>query len=245
MADEPPTEPLDGGGATARERRAERVKAQGRKDAPKKAAKMAAIVVGIAVVLAGGVWAISKIHIEGPPGHEHSVFRMWADGKEVNFNYPQFDLQYTKFLDAHLHLSAQSSETTSSQYVVHAEGTRRVALGTFFDTLGVTTGSNDVKLNAHVSPPMHPDATEFHNNATYSWQLWIDHCSDGPDNFVKEGKLFGYKPQHHDRMLITFAPSASTAASLQPEWSGIPSEQDLQRDLKDTCGKGAPTKAMG
>jgi hypothetical protein len=224
-----PTLPADEERMTARDRRAQRVKEQGRRGVPKKAGKTLALVLVAILLIAGGVWAYRQLpKPESPPGHEHSVFRMFADGEELTFDYPQFDYQYTQFTDAHMHF--QGGESSNSKYVIHVEGTRRVTLDRFFESLQVDVSGDHVRLNEQIQ-----GGREWRNNDTHSWQLWVDHCADGPDNWVKEPKLFNTKPTHYDRMVITFAPRNATAETLQSQFDQVPTEAQLDADNLGTC----------
>jgi hypothetical protein len=92
-----PDEGTDEQGLTARERRRRQVEAEQRKQMPKKVIRYTAILVAIAIAIAGGAWAISKINQLAPScpledQHEHANFYVYDEGQRVRFQHPKFDL---------------------------------------------------------------------------------------------------------------------------------------------------------
>jgi hypothetical protein len=196
---------------------------------PRRTAKAVGLVVLVGLLLAGGVWAFQ--HLPGGPGygHTHSVFRMFVDGSEVSFNHPKFDMSSTRYMDSHLHVSG-GGESTSAQYVIHEEGRQGVVtLGGFFESLGLKASTSSVTLDKVQG------GQTITNNATHSWQLWVDECADGPDNWNREGQLFKYKHRPHDRMLIVFGPTMASVADFSAEMTRIPTNQELDEQLKEKC----------
>lgn len=213
-------------GLTARERRAIRVKQQARADAPKKAGKTIAVALVVVLVIAGGVWGYQQIPKGRGSGHEHSVYRMFVDGQEISFEHPAYDMQQTGFSNMHVHTGG-----TGGKYVLHMEGKLGVSLARFLESLQIKASDTKVTLN-----PTYDGGRVVQNNATHSWQLWVDDCRDGVEgNFAREPRIFGYAPLHHDRMLITYARSDATNESLASETALLPSFADIDRELRETC----------
>jgi len=228
MAEEPNEGP-SGESMTARERRAQRVKSQGRRDAPKKLGKTAAFVVLAILVIAGGVWAIQKVPKGRGTGHEHSVFRVFNNGQEVSFDAPQFDFSVTQYPNAHLHHTGP--EAGNSKYVIHAEGRLGTSLQTFMETLGITMGHDHIKFNEGLQ-----GVGDVRNNATHEWKLWVDACNDGADNWAVKSSFQKYEFRHYDRMLITYAPKGATPDDqLKTETNTIPTVAQLDADRLGGC----------
>jgi len=224
-----PTVPPDDEPMTARERRAQRVKAQGRREAPKKLGKTIAILVIAALLVAGGVWAFQQLPKSRGTGHEHSVFRVFVSGEEVSYDAPQFDYSVTQYTAAHLHHTGP--ESGNSKYVIHAEGKLGTNLQTFMETLGITMGKDHI----HFNEPLQGRG-DIKNNETHEWKLWVDACADGPDNWVVKSSFQKYEFLHYDRMLITYAPKGQTPMDqLKSEAAAVPTVAQLDADNLGNC----------
>ena len=165
----------------------------------------------------------------GKTGHEHAVFRMFVQGQEVGFNDARFDYSNTRYSQAHMHF--HGAESTSAEYVIHAEGILGYRLREFFDTLDVEVAKDHVRLN----PEVH-GSKEYVNGGGLAWQMWVDGCKDGPDNWAHVADWTEYRPFQHDRMLITYASQSATPDSLAQELARVPSHADLDASLNDACG---------
>lgn len=67
-----------------------------------------AILIGVIVLVAGGVWAVNKVgdatRGETCDWHEHSSFRIFDQGEELSFRHPKFDMQGGPMpMKAHMH----------------------------------------------------------------------------------------------------------------------------------------------
>lgn len=222
MADE------ESGGMSARDRRAERVRQQSRRDMPKKVGKNVGIAVAVVLVLAGAVWAMNEFR---PPSeiHHHVAFAMFTDGQRVDFDNRALDLSQTQYLRAHLHVPSDPDS------ILHVEGLPGVSIARFFESIKIQTSDSKVTL----SPVAH-GAPIYENNATHEWQVWVDACADGPDNWESKGSMFGYVPRQHDRILMTFTARGNTAEQLADEMAAVPTDAQIAAAANDTCTGGAP-----
>ena len=217
-----------GGGTSARDRRAERVRQQSRRDMPKKVGKNVAIALAIVLVFAGAVWAYNEFQ---PPGeiHHHIAIAMYTDGERVDFDNRAFDLSTTQYLRAHLHVPSDPDS------ILHVEGLPGVSLARFFESIQITTSSSKVTLH----PVVHGGAA-YENNSTHEWQVLVDKCADGPDNWEPAGGKFGYEPGQHDRVLMTFTARGATVEQLADQTGAVPTDAQITSAANDTCDGGAP-----
>src|SRR5581483_4984690 len=191
---------------------AQRARAERLRQAPKAVAKNLAVVAVAVGVVAGAWWGIEHLPKDAGTGHIHAGFKMFDNGTLVPFNDKSFDLTETGFARCHLH-----NGDRGVPYVMHIEGKLGITLQECFQHWGMSASGSTVTYSPAQGRASHG------NNATYSWQLWVDLCGDGANNWYKEPALFKFKPVQHSRMLITFAPNDATAQSLTTELNQVPS----------------------
>lgn len=208
-----------------RSERAERIE---RSEKRRDLLKVTAIGVAAILIIAGAVYAFNLLPGGPRTGHEHYVFRIYNETEEIKFDDPWFDFSRTKAVRAHMHFSGP--ESTNAQYVIHSESRLGINLRYFFNTIDVELGPDHVELDGHI----HNDA-RWDDNDTHAWQLWVDGCRDGPDQWVKQERLGSYHPDQHDRMLIVYAPRTANETTLAVQMTSVPTHDQLSQQLRDEC----------
>lgn len=149
-------DPVGRPGETARQRRAQRLAAKRRRELPARAAKTAAVGLAVALVLAGGAWAVPKLLGSGSDDclwHEHATFRVFVNGEELRFQHSSFEMQRRGTpgllpMKSHLHQPNDS--------LVHLEGAC-ASVATFFEYMGMDLDRDSLRLD-----------TIVHNGSAYA-----------------------------------------------------------------------------
>lgn len=208
------------GDKTARERRAERVRSQQRKDAPKQALKMLLFVAAVLGLLVGGAWALDALNKTKEPcpldkKHEHATFHMYEGMDRVQFTYSKYDIGGVLRSEFHMH------QPNDAQ--LHVEFGCQT-FGKFFQIMGFTLRSDYVKFD----PEIFGDK-EWRNegNQTIAFYMFDPDMSGDPtvDGEWKEFPgLPNHQPRDFERFLLVYGDY--TDEQLQQLQSQVPPPTD-------------------
>lgn len=168
--------------------------------------KLVALALAVLVVMAGGVWAVSKLtsvfHAECQ-FHEHASFRVAVEGDVLSFQHKKFDMQGGPMpMRAHLH--------QPNDYQIHLEGSC-ADVGDFFSFMGMKLKPGYLKLD----DVMH-DGRELREDGNNTLRFYLYHDVGGNGTWEPYEGLIGHQPRDQQRMLVAYGNyTQEEVASLQ------------------------------
>lgn len=178
----------------AKLRRTEAFEKRERADKISGTLKLAALGIAAILVLAGGVWGVSKLASLGPAEcrfHEHATFRVVVDDRELSFKHNEFDMRGGPMpMRAHLHQPDDAK--------IHLEG-GCADVQTFFSFMKVKVGPDHLKLDdvLHGGRDLRPDA----NNTL---QFYLYHPVAGNWTWEEYPNLLDHQLRDKQKMLVTY-----------------------------------------
>lgn len=155
--------------------------------------KFVALGLAALVVLAGGVWGVSKLGGLLPENqcafHEHANFRVFDRGEELSFRHPRFDMQYMA-MKAHLHQPDDSQ--------LHLEGAC-ADVAKAFDLMGMDLRPGYLKLDNELHAGK---VLENHGNDTLRFFLY--HDVEGNWTWTESPDAPDHQLRSKERLLITY-----------------------------------------
>lgn len=208
---------------------------------------VAAVALGLMVALGvnGDTKVVQEIPtcIIGTPGcenrpavHEHADFALFINGKQFDFNQPQFISHEDNPLSDEVHIH----EPRYTVLHIHRAGTSWFA---FFDSLKfkLTDMSLPGTTNDKVCLTM-PDGTNHCNNATNTWKFFMNGVQvDGLTlQYIHDldRALFSYGPETVDQVRVQQLPLVSDQACIPSE---ICKDRINPNDPPENCSKSSKT----
>lgn len=199
--------------------------------------KAYAIVAGLALG-AMGVWALVHYmpQLVEPEGdlyiHNHAGFKILIGDQEVDVHKCEFDLNGcegktgTNYLGGHLHYV---DKPRNMLHIEHPASLGNLTLARYFEKgLGFTVTNTSLKLDTRVY-----DGRLVENNATHTWQLWVQHCVKKPLVWERLMDLPRYVPQQHDRFALVYTDRA--LAQLEATLETTPTSEHLREAGGGAC----------
>lgn len=156
-------------------------------------AKLTAIGIAALVLLAGGVWGANKLGDLVPENqcgfHEHANFRVFDQGRELEFKHPRFDMKYMA-MKAHLHQPDDSQ--------IHLEGDC-ADVSTFFSLMGMKLRPGYLKLDDELHA-----SKELQDNGNDTLRFFLYHKEDGNWTWTEKPDAPDYQLRSMQRLLITY-----------------------------------------
>ncbi|HVL86976.1 MAG TPA: hypothetical protein VM681_03060 [Candidatus Thermoplasmatota archaeon] len=188
-----------------RARRAERLRKQKLKEAPKKALKIAAIVVALAAVGAVAWWAATNAPSGPRFAHEHPALAIFVDGERINLRDPVYDYGRTQDLRSHMHVTEPDGGSTW-----HIEGNFRggipdITMASALERLGILLRSGHLRMNPDAAHG--PIEVRDGGNATlrlFYARILPDRTYGDPPNWAPVEDYVNFVPRHGYRILVTF-----------------------------------------